>query len=249
MKDRFSWSHPLVRNSIGVLVLMLAWYLPDRFFLAQREGFQKFLPYLLLLTMYGWIVFHNRVLIDRLYFSDRRHRYFLWAGLVMIIGSLNIYLTIMTLFGGVDPLPQILGFWVFTIAGAGVYLLFRYRDKIMERQAVQRNTIRNNSGTTGIANFDFTADGRHHSLSPAIILYIESLENYIRVIAEGKVFLVRMPMKEAEQKLSAVFVRISRSHLVNPKHVETLGENVVVIGGKELKIGKVYKKYVQDAMS
>src|ERR1044071_9058641 len=100
MESRWSWSHPVVRNSIGILVLMLAWYLPDRFFFSQLDGFQKFLPYLLLLTMYGWIVFHNRVLLDRLYFSDKRQSYFLWAGAVMITGSLNIYLTIRILFGG-----------------------------------------------------------------------------------------------------------------------------------------------------
>ncbi len=248
MDSRSFWSTPVVRNLAGVLVLMLAWYLPDRFFFGQRTGFQKILPYLLLLTMYAWIVFHNRILLDRLYLSDKRQKYFLWTAIIMIAGSLNIYLVIRFIFNNSDPLPQILGYWVFTIAGAGVYLLFRYRDKIMERPTIRPVIVRNDVASN-IKDFGFNADGRQHSLPVDSILYIESLENYIKVFTNQKSFVVRMSMKDAEQRLTPLFVRISRSHLVNPTHIVATNEDSVTIGGRELKIGKVYKKYVMEMIS
>ena len=239
MNSRWFLSSPFFRNLAGVIVLMLAWYLPDRFFFSQRTGLEKVFPYIMLLTMYGWIVLHNRLLVERLYLAGKRRQYFLWAVSAMVIGSLNIFLTMHFLFPGTDPLQQIVGFWVFTIAGAGIYLFLRPPDvKPLNATPLKE-----------ISNFEFTADDRRHSLPLTSIVYIESLENYIRVITDGKTHLVRMSLKQAEQMLSPVFIRISRSHLVNRNRIELLKETEVVISGKELKIGKVYKKYVSESMS
>jgi hypothetical protein len=238
MSSRVFWSGPVVRNLAGVIVLLLAWYLPDRFFFAQREGFQKILPYILLLTMYGWIVFHNRVLLERLYLSGKKGKYFLNAGLVMLVGSVNIFLVIHYVFPGRDPSTQILGFWVFTIAGTGIYLFARPQPQVYV--PIDKKEI---------ANFDFTAEDRHHSLPVDTIIYIESLENYVRVITVRQTFLVRMSLKQAEQTLSPVFIRISRSHLVNRNRIESLRENEIIVSGRELKIGKVYKKYVSELIT
>lgn len=237
MKSRAFWSRPIPRNLVGIVVLLAAWFLPDRFFFAQREGFQKFLPYFLLLSMYGWIVFHNRILIERLYLAGKRPKYLLWTGVIMAVASMNMYLTIRFIFPGADPLPQILGLWVFTIAGAGVYLLFRHRSKSTTTQQVV------------VEQFEYNADGRQHSMSLDSILYIESLENYIKLFTDSKTFIVRMSMKDAEGKLSPPFIRISRSHLVNPAFIEVHDEDSVTIGSRELKIGKVYKKYVKELIA
>ncbi len=238
MNSRVFWSGPFVRNLAGVIVLLLAWYIPDRFFFAQREGFQKILPYIMLLTMYAWIVFHNRVLLEHFYLSGRKDRYFLYAGLVMIVGSMNIFLVIHYVFPGRDPSTQILGFWVFSIAGAGIYLFTRSQPQ--KPVPIDKKEI---------TNFDFIADDRQHSLPLDSIIYIESLENYIRVITAKQTSLVRMSLKQAEQILSPVFIRISRSHLVNRNRIELLKENEIVVSGRELKIGKVYKKYVSELIT
>ncbi len=127
---------------------------------------------------------------------------------------------------------------MFTIAGAGIYLFARPQPKI--RVPVEAKEI---------VNFDFTADDRQHSLPLESIIFVESLENYIRVITLRQTFLVRMSLKQAEQTLSPVFIRISRSHLVNRNRIDSLKENEIVISGRELKIGKVYKKYVSELIS
>jgi hypothetical protein len=242
MKNRSVWSNPIARNIVGVLILLLAWYLPDRFFFTQREGFQKFVPYLLLLTMYAWIVIHNRMLLERLYLAGKRKLYFLWTGVLMTVASANVFLTIRVFFDNRDPVPQILGLWVFTIAGAGIYLLFRYRSSIMQpRPAIVRDIHQSE-----VTRLDFAADGRQYSLDTGSIFYIESLENYIRIVTDPKPLLVRMSLKEAEQKLSPGFIRISRSHLVNSVHIGSFTDDSIMVAGRELKIGKVYKKYVKE---
>ncbi|MEJ0029204.1 MAG: hypothetical protein WDO15_01990 [Bacteroidota bacterium] len=43
------------------------------------------MPYLLLLTMYVWIVFHNRVLLELFYLAGKKGKYFLNTGMVMVI--------------------------------------------------------------------------------------------------------------------------------------------------------------------
>jgi hypothetical protein len=245
MNSRSFWLHPLIRNTIGLLVLVLAWYLRDRFFFTERTGFQKFLPYLLLATMYMWIVFHNRILLDRLYLAGKTKKYFLWTTIIMVISSVNMYITIYLLFDKRDPLTQILGFWVFTIAGAGIYLLFRNRSGMKTRPII----IHNNDISNPITHFNFTADNHQYSLPLDTILYIESLENYIRLITDAKPLIVRMSLKDAEQKLSPVFIRISRSHLVNRRHIGSHKDDIILVGERELKIGKVYKKYVSELIA
>lgn len=59
------------RNLVGALALVIAYYIPDRYWIETRAGLDKFLPYLFLLLMYAWIVFHNRLLFEGLYLNNR----------------------------------------------------------------------------------------------------------------------------------------------------------------------------------
>ena len=99
-------------------------------------------------------------------------------------------------------------------------------------------------------HFICNADGKSYRLSYHEIIYLESLENYIRVHTKARPIIVRMPLKQAEQILPRTsFVRISRSHIVNVSHIQTLGDEALTINGERFKIGKVYKKYVAEQMS
>lgn len=75
------------------------------------------------------------------------------------------------------------------------------------------------------------------------ILYVESDNNYVRIIANGNLFVLRLSLNQLLEKI--VFnqlVRIHRSYAVNINAIKSFTEQDVMIGDKELPIGKNYKE-------
>jgi DNA-binding LytR/AlgR family response regulator len=95
----------------------------------------------------------------------------------------------------------------------------------------------------------FDVDGEEKQIPLDQILYVESLENYVKVNTAQKTHLVRLSMKEAEAKLPKPFLRISRSHIVNTSRIEAVDQTNVKINGQFFKIGKVYKRYVEEQLA
>jgi DNA-binding LytR/AlgR family response regulator len=57
-------------------------------------------------------------------------------------------------------------------------------------------------------------------------------------------------MRNMETALPAErFVRIHRSYIVSKSHIEAIQNNAVVIGQKQLPIGKNYKELVQSIVN
>jgi DNA-binding LytR/AlgR family response regulator len=95
--------------------------------------------------------------------------------------------------------------------------------------------------------FTCTVDGNRQLIPHIDIQYIESLENYQKIVTKAKTYVTRLTLKEAEERLpKRQFIRISRSYIVNTGHVDRKEADAVWIGPKELPIGKVYKRYVAD---
>jgi hypothetical protein len=248
MKFKAFWQQVLLRNSLALIALLVTYYIPDRFSFAQREGFARFSPYLFLLLMFGWIVFHNRILFERLYLSGRKQAYFLLTLTGMTFSSLNMHFILVYGFHQTDTLPKILTFWVFTLTGLGVYVIFLYLRTIQKGKAIE-NISKENNGVQA-THFNCMVDGVEKQISLDQILYVESLENYVKVNTAQKTHLVRLSMKEAEIKLPKPwFLRISRSHIVNTSRIEAVDQSSMKINGQLLKIGKVYKRYAQEQLA
>jgi len=236
----------VVRNIAGLLVLGAVHFLADRANMVHRTGFTKISPYLFLLLLYGWIVFHNRVLFEKLYMQNRKRAYFSWTSLAMVLSSLNMHYILKTGFNVGYTLPHILSFWVYTVAGLGVYVIWRHlgharpgRQNSNEKSADELKEAP--------ANFSCIVDGTRHEITHSAIHYVESMENYIRIITSKKPLIVRLSLKEAEERLPVPpFLRISRSCIVNTDSVSSINGNSVTIHGQVLKVGKVFKKYVED---
>jgi DNA-binding LytR/AlgR family response regulator len=75
------------------------------------------------------------------------------------------------------------------------------------------------------------------------ILYIEGLDDYIKIyIQNQKTIVTRITMKGILEKLpTSDFVRIHRSFIVPINRIEKVRNKNVVIGDKELPIGKVHE--------
>lgn len=247
MKLKAKWQQVLVRNGLALIALLVAYYIPDRSSFTQREGFARFSPYLFLLLMFGWIVFHNRILFERLYLNGKKQAYFIWTIAGMTFSSLNMHLILVYGFHQTDTLPKILTFWVFTLTGLGVYVIFLYLRTVQSGKPNEK--IFDNSGVH-VTHFNCMVEGAEKQIPLDQILYVESLENYVKVITNQKTYLVRLSMKEAEAKLpKSCFLRISRSHIVNTSRIEAADQINVKINGQFFKIGKVYKRYAEEQLA
>lgn len=74
------------------------------------------------------------------------------------------------------------------------------------------------------------------------ILYIEAMQEYVRIyLSKGKQIISLQSLKKLEEILpSPPFFRIHRSHTININALEALHQRNIIIGGKELHIGKTY---------
>ncbi len=240
--------HFVVRNLLGLLALLGVHYLTDLYAIGQRSGFSKLSPYLYLLLLYGWLVFHNRILFERQFMHGRKLVYFGWLFLLMTLGSFNMNFVLQTEFNITRPLPYLVNFWVYTVTGLGVYVTYRYirtNSKSVDQPdaAPQKTALE-----TG--DFQCMVEGSRLVIPHDQIQYIESLENYLKIITKSKTYVTRLTLKEAEERLpKGRFIRISRSYIVNATQVDRKEADAVWIGQKELPIGKVYKRYVADQFS
>lgn len=81
------------------------------------------------------------------------------------------------------------------------------------------------------------------------ILYIEGLENYVKINCKDRVIISFSTMKNMEEMLAPHrFLRIHRSYIVNLDKVDTIKNNMFCIKNSELVIGKSYRKAVSELL-
>ena len=77
------------------------------------------------------------------------------------------------------------------------------------------------------------------------ILYIESLKEYIKIVANGKSILTKFQLSQMEELLTkGKFIRVHRSFIVSRSKIESFSATEIEIAGKEIPIGRSYKEYV-----
>jgi DNA-binding LytR/AlgR family response regulator len=75
------------------------------------------------------------------------------------------------------------------------------------------------------------------------IQYVESDNNYVRIITHSNLFALRLSLNQLLEKIIfASLVRIHRSYAVNLHAIKSFTEQDVIVGDKELPIGKNYKE-------
>ena len=79
-------------------------------------------------------------------------------------------------------------------------------------------------------------------LRVADILYLEALENYVRLHTADGQFVVYSTLKELEAKLPATFFKTHRSHVVNLDHVRAYEEGCVLLGKEYVPVSRSCKE-------
>ena len=93
------------------------------------------------------------------------------------------------------------------------------------------------------------AERKMHKISVSEILFIESLDEYVKVHLKNKLMITRENISILEQKLPAEgFVRIHRSFLVSIKSITAIASDGVEIAGKILPFGRAFKQSALAAL-
>jgi DNA-binding LytR/AlgR family response regulator len=74
------------------------------------------------------------------------------------------------------------------------------------------------------------------------ITFIQGLKDYIIIHTAEQKIITLMNLKEIHSRLPEnTFVRVSKSYIVNIKHISSLDNNDILIGKQEIPIGNVYR--------
>jgi DNA-binding LytR/AlgR family response regulator len=74
------------------------------------------------------------------------------------------------------------------------------------------------------------------------ILFIEGLKDYVVIHTDDQRYITAINMKNIYDKLpKSIFARVSKSYVVNIKHIDTFDNNDIQIGKHEIPIGGVYR--------
>lgn len=76
------------------------------------------------------------------------------------------------------------------------------------------------------------------------ILFIEGLKDYVVLHTENQKVITLMNIKTIHDQLpKSMFVRVSKSYIINSKHIDSVDNNTVYIGKSEIPIGNIYRDY------
>lgn len=103
----------------------------------------------------------------------------------------------------------------------------------------EKSTIEANTGDFLLIK----SDRRFHKINFSNIIYIEGLKDYVVIYAGNQKLITAMNLKTIHQKLPQhLFLRVSKSYVVNINHINSFDHHNVYIGDSEVPLGDVYKK-------
>lgn len=74
------------------------------------------------------------------------------------------------------------------------------------------------------------------------ILFIGGLKDYVVIHTDDQRYITAINMKTIYEKLpKSIFVRVSKSYVVNVKHIDSFDNNDIQIGKYEIPIGGIYR--------
>jgi two-component system LytT family response regulator len=74
------------------------------------------------------------------------------------------------------------------------------------------------------------------------ILYFEGEKEYVRLVTPTQKLLVYRRLKDIEEQLSATFARVHNSYIVNIVRLDSIRDNQVFIGGKQIPISEKFRE-------
>lgn len=91
--------------------------------------------------------------------------------------------------------------------------------------------------------FFFIKSGRMlHKILLRDILYFEGEKEYARLVSSSDKLLIYRRLKDIEEQLSPSFVRVHNSYIVNIAQVDSIRDNHIFIGGRQIPISEKFRE-------
>lgn len=92
--------------------------------------------------------------------------------------------------------------------------------------------------------FFVKADRRIFKIYFNNILFIQGLKDYVVIHSENQKVITAINIKTIHDQLPEdMFVRVSKSYIINAKHIGSVDNNTVYIGTNEIPIGSIYRDF------
>lgn len=92
--------------------------------------------------------------------------------------------------------------------------------------------------------FFLKADRRIFKVYFKNILFIQGLKDYAVIHSENQKVITAVNIKTIYDQLPKdMFVRVSKSYVINVKHIDSVDNNTVYIGANEIPIGNIYRDF------
>ena len=123
--------------------------------------------------------------------------------------------------------------------------------KAVEKAAAYHNLLANSEKNTTeriTGEYIFVkADRRFVKINFADITFVEALKDYVIIHTAAQRVITRMNLKAIQEQLpSALFIRVSKSNIINIRHITSFDNNSIMIGAHEIYIGDNYRSCFFD---
>ena len=91
------------------------------------------------------------------------------------------------------------------------------------------------------------SDRRFIKIEFADIAFVEALKDYVIIQTAERRVITRMNLKAIYEQLPAsTFIRVSKSYIINTRHITSFDNNSIMIGAHEIFIGNSYRNLFFD---
>jgi DNA-binding LytR/AlgR family response regulator len=129
--------------------------------------------------------------------------------------------------------------------------LERFTKAISKFLALQANSASDTNHTpTTAEHITIAANNKFYNLRFNEILFIESLDNYVKIHTLKNSYVCYDKLVGLEHRLpKTMFIRIHRSYIVNINNINAFTSTYVDIGEVQLNIGRSYRTDVKERLS
>ena len=124
-----------------------------------------------------------------------------------------------------------------------IRLMIRFRSKAHQLEILEKEKQKNEQTTITIR-----VDRKNQQILLDELLYIESLDDQVKVVTDRSESITREKISQLHQNLPDRFIRVHRSFLINRDKISSFNHEQVMIGEAVIPIGRKYKKQVIEEL-
>ena len=225
----FSWKSHLLALYFSILLLpivVITTYIFDLFLVTK---------YLLTGRYVKFAIYFFYTLVVSLYFEMGVSLF----SFVIIAGTSTEVVDLEGI--SIFTLGMVLYLIVFATSFIRLVIQFQKREKLLA-------TFRSDKERNEQQNLLVRSDRKNHLIPLNELFYIESLNDYVKVVTADSELVTREKISSLSKKLPDHFVRIHRSFLVNSEKLTSFTATEISILNTTLPISRTYKKQAAKAL-